>query len=102
MSAEGELKQGSLVEIKVAGIPLKLSALIVSVVESKELIWEARSPLPGVKPRYIRRLETIDANRTRFINREEFSGWLVPLTSPMVNLILKQRAEAVLAPPDMS
>jgi hypothetical protein len=108
LSAEGELKQDSLVRFKVAGIPMMLSAPIVSLVENKELIWEARLPFPGVKPRYIRRLEEIDANRTRFINREEFTGWAVPLMSPILNLMskplfpktcaaLKQRAEAAVA-----
>ena len=61
LSAEGELKQGSLVRFKVAGLPGTLSAPIVSLVENKELIWEARLPMPGIKPRYIRRLEEIDA-----------------------------------------
>lgn len=109
LSAEGELKQGSLVRFRVAGIPGTLSAPIVSLVPNKELIWEARSPIPGFKPRYIRRLEEIDANRTRFINREEFTGWAVPLMSPIMNLMskplfpktcaaLKQRVEAAMAP----
>jgi hypothetical protein len=108
LSAEGELKQDSLVRFKVAGIPMPLSAPIASLVENKELIWEARLPFPGVKPRYIRRLEEIDANRTRFINREEFTGWAVPLMSPILNFVnkplfpktcaaLKQRAEAAAA-----
>lgn len=106
--AEGELKQGSLVRFKVAGMPMTLSAPIVSLVENKELIWEARSPIPGMKPRYIRRLEEIDANRTRFINREEFSGWAAALMSPMLNRMskplfpktcaaLKQHVEAAVA-----
>jgi hypothetical protein len=108
LSAEGELKQDSLVRFKVAGMPRVLSAPIVSFVENKELVWEARSPLPGIKPRYIRRLEEIDATRTRFINREEFTGWAVPLASPMLNLMskplfpktcaaLKQRVEEAMA-----
>jgi hypothetical protein len=108
LSAEGELKQDSLVRFKVAGIPGALSAPIVSLVENRDLIWEARSPLPGMKPRYIRRLEEIDATRTRFINREEFTGWAVPLMSPMMNLMskplfpktcaaLKQRVEEAMA-----
>lgn len=86
LSAEGELKQGALVRFTVAGLPMTLTAPIVSLVENQELIWEARSPIPGMKPRYIRRLEKIDANRTRFINREEFTGWAVPLMSPMMNI----------------
>ena len=108
LSAEGELKQDSLVRFKVAGLPGTLSAPIVSLVENKQLIWEARSPIPGVRPRYIRRLEEIDATHTRFINREEFTGWAVPLISPMLNLMskplfpktcaaLKQRVEEAVA-----
>ena len=89
LSAEGELKQGSLVRFKVAGLPMKLSAPIVSLVENQELIWEARSPVPGMRPRYIRRLEKIDDNHTRFINREEFTGWAVPIMSPMLNFMSK-------------
>ena len=108
LSAEGELKQNSVVRFKVAGLPMQLSAPIVSLVENQELIWEARSPVPGMQPRYIRRLEKIDDNHTRFINREEFTGWAVPIMSPMLNLTgkplfpktceaLKQRAEAATA-----
>ena len=108
LSAEGNLKQGDIVKFKVAGMPMALSAPIVSLVENKELIWEARVPIPGMKPRYIRRLEAIDANRTRFINREEFAGWAVPLMSPMLNrtskplfpktcAALKQRVEEAVA-----
>ncbi len=108
LSAEGEPKQGGVVRFKGAGLPMRLSAPIVSLVEKQELIWEARLPVPGMKPRYIRRLEKIDDNHTRFINREEFTGWAVPIMSPMLNLTgkplfpktceaLKQRAEAATA-----
>jgi hypothetical protein len=61
-----------------------------------------------MQPRYIRRLEKIDDNHTRFINREEFTGWAIPIISPMLNRIskplfpqtceaLKQRVEAAMA-----
>jgi hypothetical protein len=108
LSAEGEPKQDSVVRFKGAGLPMRLSAPIVSLVEKQELIWEARLPVPGMKPRYIRRLEKIDDNHTRFINREEFTGWAVPIMSPMLNRLnkplfpktcaaLKQRVEAAMA-----
>jgi hypothetical protein len=108
LSAEGELKQDSVVRFKVAGLPMQLSAPIVSLVENQELIWEARLPMPGIKPRYIRQLEKIDDNHTRYINREEFTGWAVPIMSPMLNRMnkplfsktcaaLKQHVEAAMA-----
>lgn len=89
LSAEGEPKQGGVVRFKGAGLPMPISAPIVSFIENQELIWEARVPIPGIKPRYIRRLEKIDDNRTRFINREEFTGWAVPFMSPVFNRLNK-------------
>ena len=88
--AEGDVQEGSIVKFKVVGQPFPFTAPIVSLVENKELIWEARQPVPGMQPRYIRRLEALDDNRTLFINREDFDGSIVPFISPMLNLMLKR------------
>ena len=108
LEAEGNLREGAVVTFRVASLPMSLSAPITRLVPERELTWEARMPMPGLQPRYIRRLEPLDAGRTRFINREEFTGWATTLARPMMNIMLqalyaqtcealKQRVEAALA-----
>lgn len=87
--AKGDLEVGSIVRFKVTGQLMPFTAPITSLVENEALIWEARTPIPGLKPRYIRRLEAISSDCTRFINREEFTGWSVPFASPLMNYQLK-------------
>lgn len=88
LRASGELKQGNTVRFRVAGQPMELSAPITSLIKNQEFIWEAELPIPGIQPRYIRVLQKIDDNRTLFINREEFSGWMVTLLSPILQIQL--------------
>jgi len=88
LEAQGELKQGSVVTFRVPGVPVEMTAPITSLVEPTELIWEAQSSIPGMQPRYIRVLQKIDDNRTLFINREEFEGWLATLLSPVLQMQL--------------
>ncbi|MEQ8677060.1 MAG: SRPBCC domain-containing protein [Aggregatilineales bacterium] len=83
--AEGELKQGNVIRFRASAMPITISALIASLIPEEEFIWEARFPLPGMNPRYIRQLQSLDDGRTRFINREEFTGFLVPLMTPILN-----------------
>ena len=86
--AEGDLREGSVVRFKVAKQPMPFTAPITSLIPNREFIWEAKTPIPGLQPKYIRRLEPLDDNRTRFINREEFAGWMVPLASPILSMQL--------------
>ncbi len=104
--AEGDLVEGGTVRF---GIPTQknpLTATVLSVKPGEALIWAAKS-VPGVQPKYIRRLEAVDAQTTRFINREEFSGPLVWLARPVLNkltplyeqtcIALRNRVEAATA-----
>lgn len=104
--AEGALDEGANVNFKVAGQSINYKAEIVTVKPQAELTWIGQVPLPGVHPRYIRIVESLGENRTRFSHRDEFSGWLVPLIAPVLNLqfsrfyvptceALKQHAETV-------
>lgn len=86
--AEGDLREGSIVTFKALGVPTKLTAPITTLIPNAALIWEATMPIPGIFPRYIRRLEALDGTRTKFINREEFSGWLMPLAAPLLTMQL--------------
>ncbi len=105
--AEGDLKEGSLVRFRAAGMPVALTAPITRLEPEAELIWEARFPVPGLQPRYIRQLQTLEDGTTRFINREEFTGRLLPLFIPVINMqanlyaatceALKRRVEALMA-----
>lgn len=85
--AEGELKEGKKIRIKVARQPVVFRGKVKSVKPNEELVWDEVVPyLPGIQPRYIRRLEKIDENRTRFIHREEFYGWAVPAYAPFMQI----------------
>lgn len=103
--AEGNLAEGSLVTFRIANQPINFSSTIVTSIPNRELTWESQ-PIPGLKPRYIRQLEALDATRTRFYHRDEFSGGLIPLIAPVLTMqfspfyvqmceALKQRAETV-------
>jgi len=84
LEARGELKHGSIVRFRVPGVPAELSAPITSLVENQEFVWEANAPIPGFQPRYMRILQQIDDNRTLFVNREEFDGWVTTLLGPIL------------------
>jgi hypothetical protein len=88
-AVDGQPIVGQTVTITVARSPRKLSATIRSVKPAEELIWEASMPLNVMYPRYIRRLERLPNNNTRFINREEFRGVLIPVLRPALDALLK-------------
>jgi hypothetical protein len=103
--AKGDLKQGSIVRFQIARQPVPFNGEIITLTLNREFTWEARVPIPGVQPRYIRKLESINNGKTRFINREEFSGVMVPVAAPVLSVLLgplyektcqalKQRVEA--------
>ena len=106
LRAAGDLVEGSVVTFNAYRVPTQLNATIVSLVPEREFIWEANMPLPGMQPRYIRKLEALSNDRTRFINREEFAGFLIPVLSPILTqlagniyeetcLALKNRVEGL-------
>ncbi|MEL6309265.1 MAG: SRPBCC domain-containing protein [Chloroflexota bacterium] len=89
LTATGELKRGAMITFTVAGgLPLPLNAPITALTPERELTWEARVPIPGFQPRYIRRLEALSDARTRFINREEFEGYTAGIAKPVLNAML--------------
>lgn len=83
--AEGAMAEGEQVKFRVANQPIDFEATIVSLIPQQEFIWESQ-PIPGLKPRYIRQLTQLDANRTHFYHRDEFSGWLVTLIAPILSM----------------
>lgn len=89
LTASGRLKRGEMIRFTVAGgLPLPLNAPVTILIPERELTWEARIPIPGFQPRYIRRLEPLPDKRTRFINREEFEGYTVEIAKPLLNAVL--------------
>ena len=83
-SFQGELVEGSRVEVRIAppgGRPMTFRPTITAVEEGKRLEWLGRLVLPGVfDGRHSFLLEDAGRGRTRLTQTEEFSGFLVPLT----------------------
>ena len=82
--AEGSLQEGAEVIFKVGAQTMDYKARIVTVKPQEEFTWVGLTPVPGLTPRYIRKVEAINAHRTRFMHRDEFSGFLVPMLSPVL------------------
>ena len=67
------------------GMGAKLAPVIVKVDENKIFAWKGKFGVSGIfdgQHEFI--IEPIDASRVRFVQREEFSGFLVPILWPML------------------
>jgi hypothetical protein len=104
----GELRQGARLEVRIAppgGRPMTFKPTVLKVKPDRELRWIGRFVIPGLfDGEHSLRLETLDNNRTRFIQSERFTGILVAIFKrtldkteigfEAMNAALKAKAEA--------
>lgn len=110
--AEGEVRDGARLHVRIeppGGRAMTFTPTVVRAVPNEELRWLGRLLLPGVfDGEHAFRLSPTSSGGTRFIQREQFRGLLVPLLWNSVstntkrgfeamNAALKERAEALTA-----
>lgn len=82
-SIHGEAKQGEPLEIFIqppGGKEMTVRPVIRNLKPERELLWIGKLLLPGIfDSEHQFQIEPLGENRTRLINREVFSGLLVPL-----------------------
>ena len=67
------------------GMGAKLTPMVVKVDENKIFAWKGKFGISGIfDGRHEFIIEKISADRVRFIQREEFTGILVPILWPML------------------
>ena len=87
--AKGEAKVGARLEILIqpsgtTGMTFK--PVVLNVEPNRELRWLGRLLMPGLfDGEHIFTIETLQANRIRFTQREVFTGLLVPLFASSLN-----------------
>lgn len=106
--ASGSLAVGGKVHVRAhppIGLPLRFSATVLASEEGRELRWRGSLLAPWLAAgEHAFIIEPLAPGRVRFIQREEFSGWLPRLLSPLLrsqtlggfdamNRALKARAE---------
>jgi hypothetical protein len=110
-SLKGELVVGSRIDARIeppGGRPMRFRPTITEVDEGKRLEWLGRLVLPGiVDGRHSFALVTLGDGRTRFTQSEQFSGFLVPFATTVLertragfeamNDALRLRAEQAVA-----
>ncbi|MCC7163973.1 MAG: SRPBCC domain-containing protein [Anaerolineae bacterium] len=104
-SCKGKLAQGETVEVVLGeGKTMTFRPTIVEVTPNRTLRWLGKLFVGGLfDGEHIFEIEPMDAHRVRFIQREKFSGLLIPVFNlesteqgfNAMNRALKQRAEAV-------
>lgn len=105
---EGKPESGSRLRIQFqppGGREMKFTPKVLKVEPRKELRWLGRTFIPGLfDGQHTFKIEPLDSNRVRFIQREKFTGLLVPCFARMLdsqikrgfkemNQALKQRSE---------
>jgi hypothetical protein len=87
--AKGEAKVGARLEVNIqpsgtSGMTFK--PVVLNVEPNRELRWLGRLLMPGLfDGEHIFTIETLQANRIRFTQREVFTGLLVPLFARSLN-----------------
>ncbi len=78
ISIEGELKEGSRLKNKMVinGEEKIFIPKILKVIPYEHLEWLGKAPLGIFNGRHYFKLESIQANQTKLIHGENFSGWL--------------------------
>ena len=78
----GEISVGSRLTIRVeppGGKPMSFKPIVSCVQENSDLIWIGSLPIPGAfKGEHIFELRPIDDAHTKLIQRENYSGWMIP------------------------
>lgn len=86
--ASGSLDVGGTVKVRVKtpmGLPFRFSATVLSRTDGRELRWKGHLGAPWVAAgEHAFVLEPLPGNRTRLVQREEFSGVLPPATRPLL------------------
>lgn len=105
----GKAKVGATLSVYIkpeGGTGAKLAPAVVEVSENKLFAWKGKLGIRGIfDGRHEFQIEPIADDKVRFIQREEFSGILVPVLWPMLrkntqrgfedmNRALKERAES--------
>ncbi len=76
--AEGELREGGILSIKVAGQQRPVNARVLRFVPERELTLETLQPLRLLRPVFSQRLEPLGEGWVRYVCTEQFSGLLAP------------------------
>jgi hypothetical protein len=113
MRIQGMINTGELIDVKIQPSGAKGMSFrpkILKLVPQYELRWLGRLGVPGIfDGEHIFELKPIDSNHTLFVQREVFTGILVPFVSRSLdrdskrgfmemNVALKKRVEQALAP----
>ncbi len=81
--ASGALAVGATLDVTFAppgGRAMQFRPVIVRLVPERELAWAAKLLVPGLfDGEHAFRIEPLDANCVRFVQRATFDGWVVPL-----------------------
>ena len=87
--AKGEVKVGArlLIHLQPSGASgMTFKPIVLKVKPNRELRWLGRLLMPGLfDGEHIFTIETLEANRVRFTQREVFTGLLVPLFARSLN-----------------
>jgi hypothetical protein len=104
-SLSGEVNIGNTIHVVIqpkGGTPMNFNPVITQLNDKDILVWEGRLFLPGIfTGRHAFQVIRIDDNKTKFIQKEDFNGLLVPFIDlnptlegfKSMNAILKERAE---------
>lgn len=105
---EGKVHEGNSFKVIIQAPeskPMTFNPVCLSFKENQEFVWKGRLFLPGIfDGKHIFKLEEFQSGRTKFIQREEFSGILIGFLwkkldthtrkgFEMMNMKLKQEAE---------
>jgi hypothetical protein len=104
-SLSGELKTGNTIQVVIQpkdGKPMNFKPAITKLKDNDILQWEGQLFLPGIfTGRHTFQLIRIENNKTKFIQKEDFNGILVPFVDlhptlegfKSMNALLKKKAE---------
>jgi hypothetical protein len=91
--AGGELREGGILYVQVAGRAKPLRTRVLRLIPERELSLEARQPLGILRAVLSQRLEPIGEGWVRYVCTETFRGPLLPLMAPGLERTLGQRYE---------
>ena len=96
-SAEGEVRKGSRLTVRIAppgSKAMTFRPIITAVDPGCELRWRGRLLLPGLfDGEHIFKIQPLDGNRILFVQAENFTGLLVPLVGGKLNAGTRQGFE---------
>ena len=99
VSLEGQVEVGEQIEARLTppgGKSMTFKPEVLAFNSERELRWLGRLLIPGLfdgEHQFL--LESLNADRTRFVQREEFRGLLVPLILKMVGKSTRAGFEAM-------